>query len=116
MVKEQWFADAIEEEPDLFLLAGHMPVQRDNWPLVFNAIRAVHPYTPILIFGGHTHIRDCVQLDGRSMLLESGRYMETVGWMSAKLDGHRHSKNSKSKPKDIKFSRRYLDPNRVTYE
>jgi len=45
-------------------------------PLVFNAIRAVHPTTPILIFGGmyicpvishhdspsstgHTHIRDC---------------------------------------------------------
>jgi len=28
-------------------------------PLVFNAIRAVHPTTPILILGGHTHIRDC---------------------------------------------------------
>ncbi|KAG5352237.1 hypothetical protein C0989_003170 [Termitomyces sp. Mn162] len=135
MVKEQWvrttrtycsslrmlistaqFAEAIEEEPDLFLLVGHMPVQRDDWPLVFNAVRAVHPYTPILIFGGHTHIRDCVQLDGRSMSLESGRYMETVGWMSAKLDNHSKNKNSKSKPKDIKFSRRYLDPNRVTYE
>ncbi|KNZ74029.1 hypothetical protein J132_08339 [Termitomyces sp. J132] len=113
MVKEQWFAEAIEEEPDLFLLVGHMPVQRDDWPLVFNAVRAVHPYTPILIFGGHTHIRDCVQLDGRSMSLESGRYMETV---AAKLDNHSKNKNSKSKPKDIKFSRRYLDPNRVTYE
>ncbi|KAG6875388.1 hypothetical protein C0993_009448, partial [Termitomyces sp. T159_Od127] len=129
MVKERWFAEAIEEEPDF-----HMPVQRDNWPLVFNAVRAVHPYTPILILGGHTHIRDCgnvdhiinqynmvtllhsVQLDGRSMSLESGRYMETVGWMSAKLDNHVHTKNSKQKPKDIKFSRRYLDPNRVTYE
>lgn len=43
------------------------------------------------------------------MSLESGRYMETVGWMSAKLD-HKGSK------KDIAFSRRYLDPNRVTYE
>ena len=59
-----------------------MPVQRDNWPAVFNAVRAVHPTTPILILGGHSHIRDCVQLDGRSMSLESGRYMETVGWMS----------------------------------
>ncbi|KAK7472228.1 hypothetical protein VKT23_000349 [Stygiomarasmius scandens] len=107
LVKEEWFASAIEEEPDFFLLVGHMPVQRDNWPLVFNAIRAVHPETPIFIFGGHTHIRDCVQLDDRSMSLESGRYMETVGWMSANLS------SSSSDP--ISFSRRYLDTNRVTY-
>lgn len=91
-------------------------------PLVFNAIRAIHPLTPILILGGkhrlihetvvcsnndhigHTHIRDCrmlslvldwrmpwaqlclVQLDGRSMSLESGRYMETVGKKNAGFD------------------------------
>ncbi|PPQ78988.1 hypothetical protein CVT25_002272 [Psilocybe cyanescens] len=109
MVKETWFTDAIQEEPDFFLLVGHMPVSRDDWPLVFNAIRAVHSTTPILIFGGHTHIRDCLQLDGRSMSLESGRYMETVGWLSAKLDKNGSNKN-------ITFSRRYLDPNRVTFE
>ncbi|KAJ6623473.1 Metallo-dependent phosphatase-like protein [Mycena sp. CBHHK59/15] len=126
MVKEAWFATAIKEEPDLFLLAGHMPVARDNWPLVFNAIRAVHPLTPIVILGGHTHIRDCLQLDGRSMSLESGRYMETVGWMSADLpapkghgrrhDDHGNGGASGSGNKNITFSRRYLDPNRVTYE
>ena len=65
-----------------------------------NAIRALHPHTPVLIFGGihchtlaheivwvsdyriypgHTHIRDCQQYDGRSMAMESGRYMETIG-------------------------------------
>ncbi|KAI1791129.1 Metallo-dependent phosphatase-like protein [Ganoderma leucocontextum] len=110
MVKEQWFAEAIKDEPDFFLLVGHMPVARtDNWPTVFNAIRVVHPTTPILILGGHTHIRDCVQYDGRSMALESGRYMETVGWMSAKLD-------QKGSTNNITFNRRYLDPNRVTYE
>ncbi|KAF7295363.1 Metallophos domain-containing protein [Mycena indigotica] len=115
MVKEAWFSNAIAEEPDVFLLAGHMPIAKDNWPLVFDAIRAVHPTTPILILGGHTHIRDCLQLDGRSMSLESGRYMETVGWMSADLPapkGHQHGHSTKN----ITFSRRYLDPNRVTYE
>lgn len=109
MVKESWFAEAIKDEPDFFLLAGHMPVQKDKWPVVFNAIRAVHATTPILILGGHTHIRDCVQLDGRSMSLESGRYMETVGWMSVDLD-------HKGSNKNLTFSRRYLDPNRVSYE
>ncbi|KAK1231791.1 hypothetical protein PQX77_005083 [Marasmius sp. AFHP31] len=109
MVKEAWFVDAIREEPDIFLLAGHMPVARDKWPIVFDAIRAVHPTTPILILGGHTHIRDCLQLDGRSMSLESGRFMETIGWMSADLDSGNSTGN-------ITFSRRYLDANRVTYE
>ncbi|KAF7330521.1 Metallophos domain-containing protein [Mycena venus] len=131
MVKEAWFADAIKDEPDVFLLAGHMPVSRDNWPLVFNAVRAVHPLTPILILGGHTHIRDCLQLDGRSMSLESGRYMETIGWMSADLpepkshhrrhngedhSGHGNGGSGSSAAKNITFSRRYLDPNRVTFE
>ncbi|KAF8173352.1 Metallo-dependent phosphatase-like protein [Mycena galopus ATCC 62051] len=128
MVKEPWFGDAIMDEPDLFLLAGHMPVAQDNWPRVFNAIRAVHPLTPILILGGHTHIRDCVQLDGRSMSLESGKYMETIGWMSADLpepkghyggygrhNGEDYSASGKA-AKNITFSRRYLDPNRVTFE
>ncbi|KAI0031972.1 Metallo-dependent phosphatase-like protein [Vararia minispora EC-137] len=109
MVKEAWFAEAIQEEPDFFLLVGHMPVARDNWPLVFNAIRAVHSTTPILILGGHSHVRDCLQLDGRSMSLESGRYMETVGWLSANLEHAGRTRN-------ITFSRRYLDPNRVTFE
>ena len=52
-----------------------MPVARDNCgtrdsedeqfidvclgPIVFDAVRAVHPTTPILILGGHSHIRDC---------------------------------------------------------
>ncbi|KAJ7685395.1 Metallo-dependent phosphatase-like protein [Mycena polygramma] len=122
MVNEAWFADAIKDEPDLFLLAGHMPVSRDNWPLVFNAIRAVHSLTPILILGGHTHIRDCLQLDGRSMSLESGRYMETVGWMSADLPepkGNRRRHNGEDhsgSTSNITFTRRYLDPNRVTFE
>ncbi|KAF5375570.1 hypothetical protein D9615_009214 [Tricholomella constricta] len=109
MVKEKWFLNAIKDEPDLFLLAGHMPVQRNDWPLVFNAIRKIHPLTPIVILGGHSHVRDCTQLDDRSMSLESGRYMETVGWLSTKLD------DNKTKKK-IDFSRRYLDANRITYE
>ncbi|KAG8696513.1 hypothetical protein FRC08_007108 [Ceratobasidium sp. 394] len=110
MVNETWFKDAIREEPDVFLLVGHMPVQKDKWPVVFNAIRAVHATTPILVFGGHTHIRDCVQYDNRSMALESGQYMETVGWLSANLTGTKYSTGP------IGFSRRYLDANRNTYQ
>ncbi|KAG5646108.1 hypothetical protein DXG03_004347 [Asterophora parasitica] len=115
------FQNAIKDAPDLFLLAGKITASfrhpllqltganHEAGPLVFDAIRKIHPLVPIMILGGHTHVRDCVQLDNRSMSLESGRYMETVGWMSAKLD------DNKTKKK-INFSRRYLDPNRITYE
>ncbi|KAH8983104.1 hypothetical protein EDB92DRAFT_1819611 [Lactarius akahatsu] len=96
------FADTIKDEPDISFLLG---------PLVFSAVRAVHPTTPILILGGHTHTRDfrehrkrCSSM-GR-LLPRSGWYMETLG---EDLD-HRGSK------RNLTVNRRYLDPNRVTYE
>ncbi|KAK4701247.1 hypothetical protein P7C70_g4988, partial [Phenoliferia sp. Uapishka_3] len=112
MIKESWFLEAIAEQPDFFLLVGHMSVTQteedSQWKDIFTAIRSVHPYVPILIFGGHHHIRDCVQEDSRSMSLASGRYMETVGWMSVSgLDGPLEE--------PLTFSRRYLDQNRNTY-
>ncbi|KAJ6532281.1 Metallo-dependent phosphatase-like protein [Mycena vulgaris] len=123
-VFEPWFTDAIVDAPDLFLLVGHMPVVRDRWPIVFAAIREVHPTTPILIFGGapphfphdlalSPHFFQAIRmsetaLDGRSMSLASGRYMETLGWMSVDLDD--------DKTRDLNFSRRYLDANLVTYQ
>ncbi|KAJ7921958.1 Metallo-dependent phosphatase-like protein [Mycena leptocephala] len=95
------FVDAIKDEPDFFRLAGHMPVARDNCELAacFQRHSRRVPSDAHFDPRGHTHIRDCLQLDGRSMSLESGRYMETIG-----------------AAKNITFSRRYLDPNRVTFE
>jgi 2',3'-cyclic-nucleotide 2'-phosphodiesterase (5'-nucleotidase family) len=56
-----------------------------------------------LIFGGHAHVRDCEQLDNNSITLASGRYLETVGWLSVNTSARR-------------FERRYLDNNRRTYQ
>ena len=42
------------------------------------------------------------------MALESGRYMETLRWLSMESDDD----NSKN----VTFSRRYLDPSWLTYE
>ncbi|PLW31410.1 hypothetical protein PCANC_16728 [Puccinia coronata f. sp. avenae] len=106
LVLEPWFKEAIRERPDVFLLAGHMGITDADWKIVFSTVRQLHPNVPIIILGGHLHIRDCMQLDDRSMSLASGRYMETIGWLSVKNMG------DESKPE---FSRRYLDPNRLTY-
>jgi len=107
MALEPWFKEAIRDKPDVFLLAGHMGVHDSDWKVVLDSIRAIHPEVPVVILGGHYHIRDCRQWDDRSMSMASGRYMETVGWMS--LSG---LKEPGEKPK---FTRRYLDANRVTY-
>lgn len=110
MIKESWFLSAISEAPDFFLLVGHMSIQKESdsqWTLIFEAIRKLHPKIPILIFGGHHHIRDCKQEDDRSMSLASGRYMETVGWMS--VSGFENGQDG-----PLNFSRRYLDQNRNT--
>ncbi|KAJ1300343.1 hypothetical protein OPQ81_005164 [Rhizoctonia solani] len=121
------FKDAIKsheaQSVDVFVLLGHvdpkMPSKENNtWhpvgivTLIYEAIRQEHPLKPILIFAGHTHQRWCktFQVGGytRSMLLQSGRYFDTVGWMSVKLDNN-------TTPRNLKFSRRYLDNNIKTY-
>ncbi|KAG2368630.1 Metallo-dependent phosphatase-like protein [Suillus spraguei] len=116
MIKEQWFKEAIKEEADAFILIGHMPVSDDNWKKITDEVWAAQPGKPILIFGGHTHIRDCkTYAKGpndpiRSVALQSGHYMDTIGWMSVNLA------DAITTEGPLQFSRRYLDQNRVTYQ
>nr|POF06951.1 secreted protein [Quercus suber] len=88
VVNQTWFKNALQTKApiDLFLLIGHNPVRptssTSTFKTLFNAIRAVYPDTPIQIFGGHTHVRDFAVYDDKSTALESGRYCETLGWLS----------------------------------
>ena len=88
LVQQPWFQSAISfSKPiDLFIVLGHNParpgVSGSTFGTIFNAIRAKNPNTPIQLFGGHTHIRDFAVLDEGSTSLESGRYCETLGWVS----------------------------------
>ncbi|KAK7965095.1 hypothetical protein PG988_010099 [Apiospora saccharicola] len=119
MVTQDWFKQAVNstEPVDMFLLLGH------------NAVRS-----SMGIFGGHTHIRDFAVLDESSTALESGRYCETLGWVS--MSGFSKCNNSawtgiSPNPRGVPnptrkatanssspfvYSRRYLDWNRATFE
>jgi hypothetical protein len=150
MVKQQWFKDALtcDEPVDLYLLIGHNParptVASSTFATVYNAIRAEKPETPIQIFGGHNHIRDFAVYDDKTTALGSGRYCETLGWLS--MSGiESGTYNGTVKPKGVPnpttkavkvnataagnatyaaptnsssltYSRRYLDWNRITFE
>jgi 2',3'-cyclic-nucleotide 2'-phosphodiesterase (5'-nucleotidase family) len=109
-VKEKWFQDAIRhDDVDLFVVAGHVPVSDSRESdAIFQAIRQVQPDAPIAFFGGHTHIRDYHKFDENAYGLESGRYMETLGFMSVSGLRSQH-KETASRPAE--FRRRYIDNN-----
>ncbi|KAL3469371.1 Metallo-dependent phosphatase-like protein [Aspergillus californicus] len=114
-VKETWFQEAIHErEVDLFLVAGHVPVHSKEYDTIFNAIRASHPHTPIQFFGGHFHIRDCARYDSKAYGLASGRFMETIGFMS--IDGL-STQDKQLRPDLVSpiFERRYIDNNLFSF-
>lgn len=111
-VNEQWFKDAIDDkEVDLFLVAGHVPVRETpEFETVYKAIRDVNWDTPIVFFGGHTHIRDYRKFEKKAWGLESGRYMETLGFLSISglSTGTEHLTTSLASPE---YKRLYIDNN-----
>ncbi|KAL8727713.1 MAG: hypothetical protein Q9181_005605, partial [Wetmoreana brouardii] len=121
-VQQKWFLEAIHDrDVDLFLVAGHILLDSPEYNAIFKAIREVQWDTPIQFFGGHTHIRDYIKYDSKAYGLESGRYMETIGFMS--ITGL-STGGSKPKPESSdaeamlaapKFSRRYIDNNLYSF-
>lgn len=114
-VKEDWFWEAVQDtDVDLILVTGHVPVRSKESDAIFRAIRSARWDVPIQFLGGHYHIRDYVQYDSRAYGLASGRFMETVGFMS--IDGLSTSSNpTKSAVSNPRFNRRYIDNNLYSY-
>jgi len=113
-IKEEWFRDAIRDrEVDLFLVVGHVDVRSSEQNVIYKAIRDVQWDTPIHFFGGHSHIRDYKKLDKITYSLESGRYLETIGFASISgLNTRKKSVNAAARPK---FARRYIDSNLFSF-
>ncbi|OAA48974.1 Ser/Thr protein phosphatase family [Beauveria brongniartii RCEF 3172] len=113
-VKEQWFQDAINEQVDAFLVLAHVGLRMPELKTIFTAIRKENWDTPIIFFGGHSHVRDARTFDSKSIAMASGRYLETIGWMSA--DGIKTTNAVAETDMSIttaspKFTRRYMDNN-----
>ncbi|KAG1453948.1 hypothetical protein G6F56_007440 [Rhizopus delemar] len=103
-----WFKESLKAHtPDIITLIGHIGIRFDEFHHIIAAIRSYYPTIPITVLGGHTHIRDFIQYDDRAAGIESGRYMETIGFLSV---------NGISNPNgNLTFHRRYLDQNRASY-
>lgn len=113
-VKEQWFHDAIRDRDiDLFLIIGHVPVRdSQEFDLIYKSIRDVQWDTPIVFFGGHTHIRDFRKYEKRAYGIESGRYMETLGFLSmAGLSSGKEDADMVAARASPSYQRMYIDNN-----
>jgi hypothetical protein len=113
-VKEAWFKEALQDKDiDLIIVFGHVDIRSEEYALLFSTIRSLHWDTPIQFFGGHSHIRDYKIFDAKSVAFESGRYMETLGFMS--IDGLSTGGAKDVAPgvqkSKVRFSRRYIDNN-----
>ena len=120
IIKEKWFQETLRDrEVDLFLVIGHVGLRSPEYASIFKAIRESHWDTPIQFFGGHTHIRDYAKYDNKAYALESGRYMETIGFQSVtglSTSGKASSASPHAAVKAApKFSRRYIDNNLFSF-
>lgn len=107
-INEKWFQNAIREKPDVFVVAGHIGLRMEEIKYIFTEIRRQNWFTPIVFLGGHAHVRDAISLDSRTFGIASGRYFETIGWLS--VDGI-PTKASEVHNKAVSFNRRYIDNN-----
>lgn len=109
-IKEKWFQDAIREKADLFVVIGHVGLRMEEFRTIFTALRKQNWHTPIAFFGGHAHVRDAVSFDSQAFAMASGRYLETIGFMS--IDGiKKKSTDDVSAAASLKFNRKYIDNN-----
>lgn len=110
-IKQDWFQNAIREKPDIFVVIGHIGLRMQEIKQIFTEIRKQNWFTPIAIFAGHAHVRDAMSLDAKAFGIASGRYFETIGWMS--IDGitKKSDDSNDAQTSAISFNRRYIDNN-----
>lgn len=114
-IEEEWFQNVIKEKPDIFVIIGHIGLRMEEFELIFKALRKEDWDTPVAIFGGHAHVRDARSYGSRSLAMASGRYMETIGWMSVdgikKRDDDKKDGDEPSAEASVTFTRKYIDNN-----
>ena len=120
-VQESWFVDALRETSigyDAILVMLHAGIDDPSVEVIRTAIRnitqdSVDPEgnLPIQFVAGHTHMRRYAIADPQSKVVESGKYMDTVGWISFPNAETIRNEKQGSNVTDL-FQHVFLDANR----
>mmetsp|Transcript_20753 Transcript_20753/g.42200 ORF Transcript_20753/g.42200 Transcript_20753/m.42200 type:complete len:551 (-) Transcript_20753:138-1790(-) len=86
-LQEPWFDEAMEDADgvDAIVVLVHMDAKDPLIQSIISAIRAKDATSSIVFLAGHTHIRDFHTFDERCVSMESGKYLDTVGFISCDL-------------------------------
>jgi 2',3'-cyclic-nucleotide 2'-phosphodiesterase (5'-nucleotidase family) len=87
-VRTEWFLEALRaDDYDAILVLVHMGVEDPAVKDILMAIRkATSPTMPVQVITGHTHYRRYDVLDDWSTAFEAGRYLDTVGFVSFRMN------------------------------
>lgn len=112
VLKQSWFNELLARTPetdiDYIVVFGHIPVtdiEEHELLSLHIHLRRLYPNTPVQYLGGHSHIRDFAVFDRLATGLQSGRYCETVGWISINQT-----------ETGVQFNRRFVDFNRESFK
>lgn len=116
IINSDWFLNILSNysknfDVDLIIIFGHLPVNH-NWNELYQLHKIIRFYFPkiyIQYFGGHSHIRDFSILDNLSTGLQSGRYCETIGFLS--IDQLPNDSNFNDYNINNNIYRKYIDFN-----
>lgn len=109
-IEKDWFAEVMQKLPeiDYVLVVGHIPPRGSpEFGSILNKIRSYDATIPVSMVGGHSHIRDYKIYDDYAVALQSGRYVETLGWSSVNFTNSEQNGEAKLPS----FSRSYIDFN-----
>jgi len=86
-VEEEWFREVLLDSTigyDAILVMLHAGIDDPSVEIIRQAIRSivVDQDMPVQFIAGHTHMRRHGVTDARSKIVESGRYLDTVGFVT----------------------------------
>jgi len=120
VVEERWFRNALRDNPhSAVLVMAHMGIDDPSIQPIFQAIRKWDgDDMPIQFIAGHTHLRRWSTLDPFSNAVESGRYLDTVGFISMptidtviQRKKQQRDDDEGQQPKDELFRHEFVDAN-----
>lgn len=82
-VAEDYFHKALLSNVDVVVVLAHIdPEKIRDTQTIFKAVRDIRPEVPFVFLAGHNHVKYFDWLDENAVVMESGRYFETLGTLT----------------------------------